>query len=324
MAPFNLRNRRRNYGCRGVPRFSWICTASTIITGTRFPTMQSSMSLQTTRSVPRKTCHLRKTRNSLENRTRNRSRATTWKSLTKHKTKALRLNRSAFVLPDLASKLRLGCWRRCRRLCGGGFRRCRCSSFNRISLVVELDDVLRQIHLVRSVDDWRSLRGSVEHGRIAVLARVAIQNVHHLAADAVNHVLLRGIDVFLIFFLLPLKLLGECCALALQATLFILAQFVAARLQTLTNIVDLLVHVFQFRLARGKLRLQLRGGLLSFGSVHYCLPDAQYANLFGGSGCRGCLCVRSDGPNQGRGRERGHTKHLVHCSLLNFGWTHGP
>jgi len=46
----------------------------------------------------------------------------------------------------------------------------------------------------------------VKDCNIAVLARVAVENVHHFTADPVDHVALRGVNVFLIFVLLALKL----------------------------------------------------------------------------------------------------------------------
>src|SRR5262249_32638148 len=171
----------------------------------------------------------------------------------------------------------------------------------------------------RGVNNGGTLRGSIEHGDVAVLAGVAIEHVHDLAADATERFLLSSVHIFLKILLLALKLLGQCFTLTSQTLCLFGTQFVAARLQALAQIVDLLVHRFDFVLARRKLRLQFGGCLLAFGRVHDCLANAQHTDL--GRGGPGSSCGRALRPgrkssNQGSGQKSRCSVHLIHCSLL--------
>src|SRR5712692_7469869 len=90
--------------------------------------------------------------------------------------------------------LRLPLWLGSRR--GRGFRRgglrrwgLRCgrgATLERVGLVVEPDDVLRHVDLVRGVENRCILRRRIQHEDVAVFAGVAVENIDHLAADLVD------------------------------------------------------------------------------------------------------------------------------------------
>src|SRR5438552_1535675 len=91
--------------------------------------------------------------------------------------------------------LRLGS-RRLRR-CRSGFwgsrlRWCGCSGLDRIGLIVEAHNVLRDVDLRGSKENRSVLRRGIENDDIAVFAGIAVQHVDHFAADAINDVGLRG------------------------------------------------------------------------------------------------------------------------------------
>src|SRR5258708_30143242 len=100
-------------------------------------------------------------------------------------------------------------WFSGRRLCGGfgcGWLSRSCGGFCWIGLIVELDDVRSNVDTVGDVDRSALRRGIKDCG-VGVFTGVAIENIHHFAADAFDHFLLRSIDVFLIVLLFALNLL---------------------------------------------------------------------------------------------------------------------
>src|SRR5260370_30258719 len=66
------------------------------------------------------------------------------------------------------------------------------SGLNRVGLVVEADNVLSDIDLRGSKENRSVLRGGIQDDDVSVFAGIAVQHVHHLAADAVNDVGLLG------------------------------------------------------------------------------------------------------------------------------------
>src|SRR6266478_3343072 len=201
------------------------------------------------------------------------------------------------------------CWFRSRSRTG------RCASLRRIRLIVEFYDVLRNINIGRRKKNRRVLRGSIQDGHISVLAGVAVQYIDHFAADAIEHFGLCRVYVFLVFVLFTLQLPRFGFAFALQARLLVGTEFSAAGIDARTQIVDLLVQAFQLALARRKLRLQFRAGLLAFGSAGNGLAhvnDAEFRSR--GRSWRGALrlqCARAE--NAGSGQE---------CDLICF--SHRP
>src|SRR6266403_1166126 len=97
----------------------------------------------------------------------------------------------------------------------GGWR----ATLRRIRLIVEFHDFLRHINIRGGKKNRRVLRRSIQDGHIAVLARVPVQHIHHLPPDAVEHVRLRRVYVFLVFVLLPLQLPRPGFPFALQPLL---------------------------------------------------------------------------------------------------------
>src|SRR5207302_7703289 len=107
--------------------------------------------------------------------------------------------------------LRLGS-RRLRR-CRSGFwgsrlRWCGCSGLDRIGLIVEAHNVLRDVDLRGSKENRSVLRRGIENDDIAVFAGIAVQHVDHFAADAINDVGLRGVHIFLVFRVHAIETLG--------------------------------------------------------------------------------------------------------------------
>src|SRR5260370_3456847 len=124
------------------------------------------------------------------------------------------------------------------RLWGGRLRRgwfwrgrlCRRgrSGLNRVGLVVEADNVLSDIDLRGSKENRSVLRGGIQDDDVSVFAGIAVQHVHHLAADAVNDVGLLGVHVFLILGVHAIEALGEPLTLLPEAGFFFLAALVGA------------------------------------------------------------------------------------------------
>src|SRR5258708_4851463 len=204
---------------------------------------------------------------------------------------------------------RLGWWSgwRTLRWSRGRSRGRRCPSLRWIRLIVEFHDVLGNIYIRGGKKNRRILRGSIQDGHIPVLARVAVQHVDHFAADAIEHFGLRRVYVFLVFVLFALQLSRLGFAFALQARLLIWAEFSGAGIDARTQIVDLLVQAFQLALARRKLRLQFRAGLLAFGSAGNGLAhvnDAEFRSR--GRSWRGALRVqRARAENASGGQQCG-------------------
>src|SRR5258708_1612783 len=163
-----------------------------------------------------------------------------------------------------------------RRLCRSGR-----SGLNRVSLIVEADNVLCNVDLRGSEENRIVLRGGIQNDDVSVFAGIAVEHIHHLAADAVDDVGLRGVDVFLVFGVHALEALGEPLTLLPQASFLFLAELVRAGLKTLLQIIDLLVETFDFVLPRCELRLQLGGGQLALRGGNDGLANADNTDLAG-------------------------------------------
>jgi len=153
------------------------------------------------------------------------------------------------------------------------------SGLNRIGLIVEADDVLRDVDLRGSEENRSALRRGIQDEDVSVFAGIAVEHVHHLAADAVDNVGLSGVNVFLVFRIHALEALRKPLTLLPEAGFFFLAQLVLAGLKTLLQIIDLLVEIFDFVLPRCELRLQLRGRQLALRSGNDGLANADDADL---------------------------------------------
>src|SRR5713226_8519220 len=154
----------------------------------------------------------------------------------------------------------------------------------RVRLVVQAHDVLRDVDIGGGKKNWRVLRGRIQDGHVAILTRIAVEHIDHFAPDAVEHVGLRGVYIFLVFVLLALYLPRLDFALALQTREFLRAEFAGAGIDALPQIVNLLVQSFQLALAGRKLRLQFGAGLLAFsgagnGLAH--IDDADFSRRRG-------------------------------------------
>src|SRR5207253_7519255 len=101
-------------------------------------------------------------------------------------------------------------WRRVwRGLRSGGLprrRRRRGAALDGVRLVVKSNDVLRDVHLAGSVQHWGALRGSIQHKRVAVFARVAIEHIEQLPTDTVENFALGRVHFLLELLLLALEL----------------------------------------------------------------------------------------------------------------------
>ena len=101
----------------------------------------------------------------------------------------------------------------------------RCSrSLHRITLIVETNDILGDINLVRGENHRSLLRGVIQDDRVSIVLRIFIQDVHELPPDAVHDVLLGIVRVILKFLLLPLKRAGQLIAFAREPGLLLIAQ----------------------------------------------------------------------------------------------------
>src|SRR5580704_10157930 len=112
---------------------------------------------------------------------------------------------------------------------GGRLRRSRLrcrrrSRLHRIILVVEPDNLLRDVDLVRRVDHRSLLRGSIEDNRVTIFLRVLVEHLHHLAADAVDDLLLSIVEIVLRLLLLALITASHLVAFARQPSLFLITQ----------------------------------------------------------------------------------------------------
>src|SRR5712692_1855104 len=116
----------------------------------------------------------------------------------------------------LRSRLRL-CWRRS-------------SGLHRIGLVVQTNNVLCHVDLVRFIKKRRVLGRGVQDHSIAAFTRVAVQNVDQFAADSIDNFPLRGVHIFLVFILFTVDLLPEPLPLGGQPGLFFWTKFPCASL----------------------------------------------------------------------------------------------
>src|ERR1700736_1220126 len=105
----------------------------------------------------------------------------------------------AIEAPRLPLRLRGWCGRLWRSRFG-----CRSSRLHRITLVVETDNFLSNIDLVRGIDHRSLLRRSIEDKRVIIFLRILVEYFHHLAADAVYQFLLGIVEIVLRFLLLAL------------------------------------------------------------------------------------------------------------------------
>src|SRR5690242_5709801 len=169
---------------------------------------------------------------------------------------------------------RLGRW-----LCRGRLSWRGRAALDRVSLIVKADDVLSYVNLRGGVENRSALGGRIENYGIAVFARVAVEHIHHFAADAVDDVGLRGVDVFLIFRVHAIEALRKPLALLPQTSFFFLAQLAAAAGKPRLQVIDLLVEVFDLGLAGSKLRLQFRGSHLALRRGNDRLANADDADL---------------------------------------------
>src|SRR5204863_130639 len=164
------------------------------------------------------------------------------------------------------------------------------------------------------------LRGRIEDDVVAVLTGIAIEHVDHLAADAVDHLAQSRVRILLQFIVLAIELLRHALPLGREAGNLVLTALAFASGEALAKIVDLLVHVFDFRLARGELGLQFRLRLLALGGAADGRANVDHADFAGrGRACRSGG-LRADGSdNQKAGSGEGSRMHYhsgIHFILL--------
>src|SRR5690348_878951 len=191
------------------------------------------------------------------------------------------LGRDAFQIQidSQTTGLRLG-WSGGRRgrlggrlLCGSG------ATLHRVGRVVKAHDVLRDVNLRGSIKNRSVLGGGVQDYNVAVLAGVFIEHVHHLAADAVDDFTLRRVHVLLKLVIEAIEALRGLLALLGQACNFVLAALAFAGGETLAQIVNLFVQVFQLALTRSELGLEFGGSLFAFGGISDGATNVDDANL---------------------------------------------
>src|SRR2546421_451710 len=206
-----------------------------------------------------------------------------------------------------SGSLRLGSGRLRRGLRGFCRRRLRrsgsCRRLDRVGLIIKADNVLRDVDLRGGIENGSALRRGIQNDGITVFTRVTVQHVHHLAADAVDDVGLRGIDVFLVFGVHAVEALRAPLTLLPEAGLFFLAQLVRAGLKTLLQITDLLVQTLDLVLTGSELRLQLRGSQLALRRGNDSLSNVDDADLArcGRTSRGGCLCPSGRDAKNARG-----------------------
>src|SRR5262249_50628262 len=99
----------------------------------------------------------------------------------------------------------------------------------------------------------------------------------------------------------------ERFALPLEARALLGAELVTVGLQSLTNVIDLLVKVLKVGLASSELSLQFVRGLFAFRGGDDGLAHVEDANFGGGRRTHGWRRLRSEGGSTGKARrgERG-------------------
>src|SRR5271154_3598878 len=168
-------------------------------------------------------------------------------------------------------------WRCCARRWGP--RSCR-RGLGRVALVEQANNILRDVHRIRSEDHRRSLPGAVENDGERVVAGVFAQHVNHAAADAVHNLALRFVEIILRVLRSPLERALELFTFPLQPRFFIVAQRGLPGAQARLDIFHLLLHVGKLGLPGRELRLQFRRGLLPFrraGDRYLYVYDAYFA-----------------------------------------------
>src|SRR5437763_7875137 len=218
--------------------------------------------------------------------------------------------------------LRLG-WRggRCSGLGGRLLLRRRGATFHRVGRIVEADNVLSNVNLRGSVKNGSVLSRRVQDHGVAVLAGIAIEHVHHLAADAVDDFTLRRVQVFLKLVVQAIEALRGFLSLLGQTSNFVLAALAFAGSEALAQIVDLFVQVFQLSLTRSELGLEFGGSLFALGGISDGAANVDDANLTqrgrwsGGRRRRGRLSAdRSDNQKTGSGEG----SRVLHDSGIHF------
>jgi hypothetical protein len=149
-----------------------------------------------------------------------------------------------------------------------------------VLLVVEADDVFRNVRLARVIDDGRSLRRAIEHNGKTLFSRVAVEHGEHFPPNLVYNVSLRGIDLLAHILLPALKLPRQQLALSLQSGFLIVTQRPGAGIETILQVLDLPLQIVKIRLLGDELNLQTGGCLLAFGSGNNHLPNIHYPYFY--------------------------------------------
>ena len=111
------------------------------------------------------------------------------------------------------------------------------------------------------------------------VAGIAVQHLEHLAADALDDLALRGVQLFVEVIIAPLQAARQQLALALQFGLLVVAQRARPIRHFALKFFDLLLKGLQFVLFRRELRLQLRLRLLALRRGHNGVPDIDDGDL---------------------------------------------
>ena len=111
----------------------------------------------------------------------------------------------------------------------GSRGRTRSASLHWVRLIVQTNDLFGDVDLIGSVENRRILTGGIEHDAVAVFPGVAVNDVDHFSADALEDVLLRGASVFLEVIGAAVALLRQALTLSGQALLFFGAERGARR-----------------------------------------------------------------------------------------------
>src|SRR6185295_3325939 len=183
----------------------------------------------------------------------------------------------------------------CRRTCRSRGRRRTCSAASRGSrrtrrrrvLIVEVDNLLRDVDAVRGIQHRRLRRADVQDQRIAVVLGVLVDHRHDPAAQFVHDLLLFLAELGLRILGISVQRLGFLIDIAHQLLPGLFAQRVTPAVQLILQLADLALAPVEIRLLGSEPALDFASGLLAVLSAHDRALDVDDSVLTRGLRTRG-------------------------------------
>src|SRR6185295_4115724 len=172
----------------------------------------------------------------------------------------------------------------CRRTCRSrGSRRTR----RRRVLIVEVDNLLRDVDAVRGIQHRRLRRADVQDQRKAVVLGVLVDHRHDPAAQFVHDLLLFLAELGLRILGISVQRLGFLIDIAHQLLPGLFAQRVTPAVQLILQLADLALAPVEIRLLGSEPALDFASGLLAVLSAHDRALDVDDSVLTRGLRTRG-------------------------------------